>query len=117
MTGLRPTRSDSRAAGRVAAAVHSATTTVTASSQLPRSSGSVSADRALEVRDRQHDQEGAAAEDEEARGDEEHEAPLGQDVGAPRLGGDRAPRAAASVLRAPAFLEPEEQRRASSAAR
>ena len=72
-------------------AVHSAATSVVMKIQRLARPGRSSPSAPLEVRDRQDEQERAATEDEEARRDQEQEAALAQDVGAPRLGGDRRP--------------------------
>ena len=66
--------------------------------------------RSFEVRHQQSDEEGATAEDEEARGDQEHEASLLQDVAGPGLLGDGRPASTRTVLRSPPFIEAEEQR-------
>ena len=110
MTGLRPTRSDSRAAGIVAIAVQAATTIVIPSSQVARSSGSTSpSDRSRNGTDRTM-RKALPPRMKKRDATQEHEAPLGEDVGPPGLAGDRPPAPAPAVLGASALVEAEEQR-------
>ena len=94
MTGLRPIRSETRDDGIVAMTVGATSPVV----RFSQSACSPPSERSLEVADRDAEEHRPAAEDEEARADEEEEAAFGQDVRSPCLESDGTPRPAAAIL-------------------